>query len=188
MTSLPISANAEFIEFTEEYNASDYLERAAEFIRCIESDPYAWKWVVLALHGALYGFAICACKGTDYENIMRNGKLITLNEALRICQNKSWMCSLYGARPLTLSDEQRESIKKLNRSLRNHFVHYIPSAWAIEIHGMPRISIDVLQVIRVLAVEIFRYQRFTSAQRAHLDSLITNSIDILKASRLYQEE
>lgn len=188
MTSDQVSVDPEVIEFTEESNALDYLGRASDFIRRIESDPYAWKWVVLALHGALYGFAVCACKGTDCENVKRKGKLITLDDSLKMCQDESWMCTLHGARPLVLSSDQKKSIAMLKRSLRNHFEHYVPRAWAIELHGMPRICVDVLEVIRVLSVEIFRYQRLTSAQRGSAATLIDESITILKSSRLYVEE
>jgi hypothetical protein len=63
-----------WIRFTEETNALDYLERAGEFIKQTESNPSAWKWVILALHGALYGFAIAACKHTDYQSVVRGTK------------------------------------------------------------------------------------------------------------------
>jgi hypothetical protein len=51
-----------YVKLTEESNALDYLERAAQFIREATADDHAWKWVVISLHGAIYGFAICACK------------------------------------------------------------------------------------------------------------------------------
>ena len=58
----------DWLRLTEETNALDYLERAGSFIVDADQDNFAWKWVVLALHGALYGFAIAACKGTN-ENV-----------------------------------------------------------------------------------------------------------------------
>jgi hypothetical protein len=82
-----------YLRFTEETNALDYLERAGEFIKSTSSDPKVWKWVILSLHGALYGFAISACKGSDYQSVVRKTKkgherLITLDEALKMCQDK----------------------------------------------------------------------------------------------------
>jgi len=76
-----------FISFTTETNALDYLERAGEFIDQVESNPKAWKWVILCLHSALYGFAIAACKSTDSDSVVRISKkgkrhLISLDEAL----------------------------------------------------------------------------------------------------------
>jgi len=79
-----------WLTLTEETNALDYLERAGQFITEADTNPSAWKWVVLALHGALYGFAIAACKGTNYETVIRKTKrgaehLISLDEALTKC-------------------------------------------------------------------------------------------------------
>ena len=64
----------QWLRLTEETNALDYLERVVGFIRETEKNRLAWKWVVLSLHSALYGFAICACRGTDYENVTTKTK------------------------------------------------------------------------------------------------------------------
>lgn len=53
---------AKWLRLTEKTNALDYLEKACDFIRQTETNVYAWKWIILALHGALYEFAICACQ------------------------------------------------------------------------------------------------------------------------------
>ncbi len=45
----------------------------------------------------------------------------------------------------------------LKKELRNMFEHYIPSVWAIEIHGLPKITMDILDVIRFLAIETRTY-------------------------------
>ncbi|MDD9851121.1 MAG: hypothetical protein OXU94_05070 [Gammaproteobacteria bacterium] len=63
------------IDFTEESNAIDYLEKAYYFLTLIKQEPTNWKWVILALHGALYGFAICALQGAHYELVYRGIKL-----------------------------------------------------------------------------------------------------------------
>ena len=121
-----------YLRFTEETNALDNLERAGEFIVKTPSSRESWKWVVLALHGALYGFAISACKGTDYETVVKKTKrgherLITFDEALRMCQDEQWMGTLYGGEPLKLSENQKDSIRRLKETLRNNFEHYIPN-------------------------------------------------------------
>ena len=87
-----MSIQAKWLRLSEETNALDYLEKAARFIRETEQNRLAWKWVVLALHGALYGFAICACQGTNYENVTvrtKSGelKLIPFGKALDRCQD-----------------------------------------------------------------------------------------------------
>jgi len=181
-----------WLRFTAETNALDYLELAGQFIQQAESDIGIWKRVISALHGALYGFAICACRSTSHENIIHRTKkgierLITLDEALRICQDRQWMGTLYGGKPLILTESQKYSIKILKISLRNNFEHFMPKGWSIEVHGLPGISMDILDVIRFLSVEIFRYQHLSQAQRRRIKSIIFQSKKWLKKSTLYQE-
>lgn len=140
---------SKWLKFTEETNALDYLERAGQFISQTEANPSAWKWVVLALHGALYGFAIAACKDTDYQTVVRRTKkgtehLISFDEALTMCADPAWMGTVHRGLALQLTDSQKDSIRRLKKTLRNNFEHYVPGGWSIEIHGLPRISIDIL--------------------------------------------
>ena len=154
-----MSIQSKWLRLTEETNALDYLERAAGFIRETEQNLLAWKWVVLSLHGALYGFAICASKGTNSENVTTRtkrgeNKLIPFDKALERCQNRECMSTLLCSQPLVLSNSQKKSIQLLKNELRNKMEHYVPSGWSIEIHGMPQIAIDALDVIRFLALEL----------------------------------
>jgi hypothetical protein len=181
-----------FISFTTETNALDYLERAGEFIDQVESNPKAWKWVILCLHSALYGFAIAACKSTDSDSVVRTSKkgkrhLISLDEALAKCADASWMGTLYGGLPLNLTVGQKDSLKRLKKDLRNKFEHFTPDGWSIEIHGLPRICTDVLDIIRFLAVETFRYQHLNDSQRHRVKSAVIRSKRSLKRSSLFQE-
>ena len=130
MTAQRIRSN--WLKFTEETNALDYLERAVEFIRQAEATPSAWKWVILALHGALYGFAIAACKGTDYQTVVRKTKkgvehLISFDEALEMCADAAWMGSLHGGLALRLTVSQKNSIRQLKKRNRKRvppLVHF----------------------------------------------------------------
>jgi len=140
----------------------------------------------------LYGFAICACRSTDYENIIRRTKkgierLISLDDALRICQDKEWMGTLYGGKPLILTENQKYSVKMLKKTLRNNFEHFKPKGWSIEIHGLPGITIDILDIIRFLAVGTFRYQHLNQSQRRRIKSIVFQSKKCMKKSTLHQE-
>lgn len=181
-----------YLRLTEEANALDYLNRAGEFINQAMTDENAWKWVVLSLHGALYGFAIVACKGSDYQStveITKKGheRLITLDEALERCRDARWMGTLYGGVALNLSASQEDSIRRLKETLRNRFEHYIPGGWSIELHGLPRISMDVLDVIHFLTIETFRYQHLNQTQRRKIKSIIFQSKRLLRESPLHLE-
>jgi hypothetical protein len=183
---------SKWLRLTEETNALDYLEKAVRFIHETEENRLAWKWVVLALHGALYGFAICACQGTNYENVtIRNRRgelrLISFGKALERCQDPRFMRMLIGSQPLTLSDSQKESIRQLKNELRNKMEHYVPSGWSIEIHGMPQIAIDFLDIIRFLAVDTRTYIHLNKAQKKRIRTWVFQTKKFLRDTKLYQE-
>jgi len=118
-----------YLRFTEEINAFDYLEKSYYFIKKASRDKYAWKWVALSLHGALYGFAVCACRGTSdigivYENKKKIKRLISFNKALEKCQNPEVMKMTICSKWLVLTKSQEESIRQLKECLRNKFEHY----------------------------------------------------------------
>jgi len=181
---------AKWLRLTEKTNALDYLEKACDFIRQTETNVYAWKWIILALHGALYGFAICACQRANRYNVAfktKKGKeqLIGFDKALELCQNPNWMRMYIFSKHLQLSKQQEESILRL-KELRNEFEHYIPTSWSIEIHGMPYITIDVLEVIRFLALDTGNCH-LTMTQKKKVKSIVFQRKRILKRSQLYKE-
>ncbi len=104
-----------------------------------------------------------------------------------MCQDKERMGTLIGGHPLVLSDSQKDSIKCLKEKLRNKFEHRIPGVWFIEMRGLPRISMDILEIIRFLAVETFRYQHLNQAQRKKVTSIVFQTKKILKQSPLHLE-
>lgn len=59
-------------QLDEKNNALDYLETAVHCMLDVERSPWAWKWVCIALHGALYSFGICALQGTNFEQVLQN--------------------------------------------------------------------------------------------------------------------
>ncbi len=186
------TALAKYLRVTGEMNALDYLARAAEFIKQTEKNLLAWKWVVLSLHGALYSFAICACQGTNPDNVTyktKKGdeKLISFDKALELCQNPNRMKMLVHSQPLVLTESQKESIRLLKKELRNRFEHYNPSVWSIEVHGMPQIAMDLLDVIRFLAIETSTYIHFNQSQIRKLKSIVQQSKRFLKNTKLYKE-
>ncbi len=141
----------------ETYNAIDFLEATAHFLETIP-DETKWKWVSISLHGALYGFAICALQGTNPERVTckdEKGKiwLISLPKALRRCQNQRWMGLYTNSKALTLSDDEKWAVENLRTTLRNNFAHFQPRSWSVEITPMPDIVNHVLRVVEFLALE-----------------------------------
>lgn len=79
-----------YLDLTEELNALEYLERVVSFVREAQSSEIAWKWVVISLFGAVYGFAVSACRGTDSQSVLderRRNYLIPFDEAIRRCEH-----------------------------------------------------------------------------------------------------
>ena len=183
---------AVYLRLTEEINALDYLEKSYHFIEKANKDKYAWKWVVLSLHGALYGFAICACRGTSNLIVVKENKkgikrLISFNEALENCQNYKLMRMTIESKHLVLTESQKESIWQLKKHLRNNFEHYQPMSWSIEIHGLPNIAIDILSLIRFLALDTGNYIHLSTIQKRKIKSYVYQSNCILQNHKLYKE-
>lgn len=183
--------NGRYLRFTEETNALDYLERAARFIREADRDDSAWKWAIIALHGALYGFAICACKGTNLDRVApltKKGdrRLIAFGEALKICQDPQRMKMYVISQHLVLSRDEEAAIDKLQNALRNKFEHYSPTMWSIEIHGMPALSMHCLEVIRRLALGTGNTM-LTNEQSSLIKTLVSDSISFCGTMPLHIE-
>ncbi len=149
-----------YISFTAEINAIDCLEKVRYFLDLTKQSPINWKWVILTLHGALYGFAICALAGIHDEQVYKKRKwkcqkreLITLGEALCKCKNSEIMCGYVDSQPLRLTKSQGKSINRMQKELRNNFEHFIPKTWVISTNFLPHISNDVLDVVYFLAVD-----------------------------------
>jgi hypothetical protein len=179
-----------WLRFTEETNALDYLDKAVFYIRETPKTPTAWKWVILGLHGALYGFAISACRGTDAHSVSTPTKkgdrhLISFPEAIKRCQDASCMRMTVTSRWLQPTKEQTEAVKKLHQTFRNNFLHYKPMAWLIELHGQPNLALHVLDVIRFLALETGNYVHLTTSQRKKVKSLVFQGKRLLKQSPLH---
>ncbi len=178
---MKIKIKNKWLRLSEESNALDYLEQAYNYMIRTEKDKNAWKWVIITLHDALYGFAICACKGTNTENVVKKNRkgderLISFYEALGRCKSNKY---------LHLSKQQDDSIDKI-KEFRDNFAHYIPAGWLIEIHGMPQITLDALSVIRFLSIDTDNYH-LTQNQKRRIKSIVFRSNLILKKCKLYKE-
>jgi len=180
-------ANGKYAQFTEESNALDYLEKTIEFIRRAEKNPTDWKWVILSLHGTLYGFMICALKGTDPDRVRKRERLISFGEALKRCQDPGHMIMTTQSRVLRLSQGQQRSLDFIQKHFRNAFEHYEPCLWSIELHGLPEIVMDGLDVSRFLSLEAGNYTHLTAEQCSHVETLVAQGNEFLRGGQLFRE-
>ena len=177
-----------YISLNQETNALDYLEHATVFIRETPKNVKAWKWVVISLHGALYGFAVAAsCSADSDTSKTKTGKLLGFWETLKKCQDFNHMGMLVNSKHLELTDSQKESIESLKKKLRNEFEHFRPKSWSIEIHGMPQITINILEVIHFLARETCTYVHLSRQEEELVDKLVEETARYIKETDLYKE-
>ena len=188
MNELP--TKEQWHRISEEKNAIDYLEKAAFFIKETSANYNHWKWVIIGLHGALYGFAIAACRGYDSKSVLtEKGRLISFWQALKRCQDPKHMKMLIFSTHLVLSKKQKNSIKSLKSHFRNEFEHFKPKGWSIDISVIPEIAIDVLEVIRFLALQTNTSVHLDDNEHKLVEQLIADSTDLLKKkSELYKED
>lgn len=176
---------ADYARFTEEANALDYLEKTIRFINDIERTPLDWKWVMLAIHGALYSFMICALKGTTPDNVCiktKSGKqkLIDFFEALKRCQDSSWMNISGFTNLLQLTDKQQKVLSHIHK-FRNNFVHYGPACWSIELAGMRKIVAHGLDVLRFISLEMgCYYVHYEAGDQEKIAGLINEGKNFLR--------
>ena len=146
-----------WLRLDEKENAIDFLEKTAYFLETIP-DETRWKWVSISLHGAVYGFAICALKGSSAEcrRVVYDKKgerwVIGIKRAIAWCQDEKRMRQYTNSKALTLSPDEESAICLLIDQLRNNFEHFDPKGWSIEISGMPEIVRHVLRVIEFLVL------------------------------------
>jgi len=150
----------------EEENALDSLERAAEFLERRAELATWFKWTVLGLHHALYGFLICAIKGTDPDRVTdKRGRLISLWEALKRAQDHSWT---HPGKTLVLSQDEKKAIEKIADSFRNEFQHFVPKGWSIFTRGSGDIFKHVARVIEFIVFESGNLNWFSGAEEDYV--------------------
>ncbi|WP_416731358.1 hypothetical protein [Fictibacillus sp. JL2B1089] len=102
--------NSDLILRTNELeNAIDYLEKVTYYFSN-RSDDYWFKWLMISLHGALYGFGVCAIKGTSSERVIE----IKLKQT-KFELKKQEIAQLYQNEfDITLEDEVLEATARYN--------------------------------------------------------------------------
>ncbi len=184
--------SAQCIKYDEITNALDYLEKCFSFLKTVEQEPQNWKWVIITLHSALYGFAISACKGMNSDSVIKFTKsgyerLIDFDEALKRCQDPTWMRVNINYEEFKFSSSQLKSMRKLHKVLRNNFEHFTPKSWSVELHYLPDMVYDCFEVIRLLVIHSDVSWRLRGVKLKRVKSIIYQSKRIIANSILYKE-
>ena len=141
------------------------LEAAADELERAQGDPYRWKWVVLALHSAVQGMMALALKGSNGLNVLKSddAKRLTLAiengtpvptdlkmDSFSNLYKKIKSDSYIDSEKFTPQGTQGRSIKLLNQ-LRNQFIHFTPCTFILVRNGLPKMTLDCLNIARFLA-------------------------------------
>jgi hypothetical protein len=144
------------------------FETLSDELQRISSDPYRWKWVILAMHSGLQGIMILALQGSHGLHVLKkedakrwldaheNGgpypSDLQLDKFLSLYKKIKGKLMIMNVNSKVFSPKgtQGSSIKFLNR-LRNEYVHFTPRVWALELVGLPEILLDCQDITEFLA-------------------------------------
>ncbi len=144
------------------------FEMLSEQLQRMHDYSYRWKWAILAMHSGLQGLMVLALQGSNGLRVLKpedaalwldaheKGKPypsgLELDNFLNLYKKiKSDVMLLYvHSRKFHPKDSQGSSIKLLNR-IRNEYVHFAPSVWALELKGLPQMMLDTLDIAEFLA-------------------------------------
>lgn len=162
---VPPIKKTNWITTNELHEAIMALKMVKVFLALVEDDIYHWKWVLVILHNSLQGYMVCALRGKDGLNILKDSAVkkwqasgkkgspqmeemdTFLNLYKKIKGNRMLVNSK--SKVFTPRDHQDRSIRKLNQ-LRNNFLHFKAKSWHLEINGLPGIAKDTVDIIRFL--------------------------------------
>ncbi len=172
---------------------------AVSCILDVERTPWAWKWVCIALHGAFYGFGVCALQGTNFESVLKrdkkgnairdkkgNEKLLDFDEVIERCKDKKFIMQGVITKPLVLNDNQKHAIEFMKNELRNPLEHFIPRLWSIEIHGLPEMAASYFEIIEFLAGESENL-RWKDEEIARIKALCNSGKELALSTKAHWE-
>lgn len=159
-------SDQDWLRTNEKAEAFESLKLANELMDKVDDDPYYWKWIILAVHGALQATMVLAVTGsTQYgalseesQEAITAGKqairhMADFPELYRRVKRKKAMTLFVTSKPLAGSPETDRAVRYLHRHLRNKFIHFLPTGWSIWIGDLPSVLDRCVSVISFLAFE-----------------------------------
>jgi hypothetical protein len=152
-----------FVRFDERQDVLASLDLMKVITPLLEECPGHWKWTIIAAHNALQGAMVCALVDTTGVSVLGEDsakavlKRLEADSESRDKQPKERLATFLELfnrcckqLDLKLTREQVRDIRRLNNDFRNNFAHFVPSGWAIEKAGLPRIIASALQGVENL--------------------------------------
>lgn len=175
--------NGNWLRLDRLSNTINNLEMVTLFLDELD-DPIRWKWAVIALHQALYGFAICATMPSDSSFSLKDpedpsSQLIPIWKALKRSEDPDWIPRTDWA-PLTISDEENYALEKIISEFRNGFAHFKPGGWSIEVSGMPSLFLHIMRIIDHLALRSNNILYINEELQTKVEQLINKTNSVLR--------
>lgn len=152
----------DYVRFDEREDVIVSVELAALVADKVRREPSYWKWLIIAIHGALQGALVCALSGSDetgalskksaeaWRNYLEsatgrfpNTRLAEFPELLKRASDAHQMTH-NRLPPLKLAPDEFRDLQKLHKELRNGFMHFSPKGWSVEAAGLPRMILTAL--------------------------------------------
>jgi hypothetical protein len=150
-----MASTDQWLRLDESTNALDNLEMCSYFLRNLPN-PIRWKWAIIAIQQALYGFAVAAVQGTDQGSVRKRpedpeSRLISIWEALKRAGDPANLWP--GTTPLMMSPAEEKALQRVVSEFRNGFEHFGAQSWSIEVAGLPALLAHVLAVVQRIALK-----------------------------------
>ena len=174
--------------YDEERDAICSLELLVEHLPKVITTPQHWKWVILSTHSALQGFMVLSLRGTNDLNVLSKesaAKWVEAHESkpLRYQPRKlDNFMNLYSkiksdaillrtdSKCFTATKSQDECVQKLN-SIRNDFIHYVPTSAAFNTKRWASIILEVVPIIEFLVLQSNNITFYEDEERKRIISL-----------------
>ena len=182
--------NAKFQRFNQSENALDYLRKTNAAVRAFGRDPVAWKWALLSLHGAVYGYAIEALQAANPDRVMvrvPDGSRVSIpfSEAVKRIADPGWMATNVRSSPWRGGAQPQSALSILDQYVA-HFLGVMPSTWVFEEHDALMACIDALEVVRFLVVDSNNVL-VKPGHRSEVITLVRTTTEALKRTQLYRD-
>ena len=153
-----------FVHFDEFEDVVLALELVAMLAKDVRERDSHWKWIVIGMQNAVQAAMVLALAGTDECGALETESQRQNREWLTHCSGKRprtkmanysvlldrvQQSSLMAGPPLTLSADELENLKRLNR-VRRGFAHFNPTGWGIELNYLLNIMPVALTTVEFL--------------------------------------
>ncbi len=181
-----------FVETDEAQDVAGSVRHALRCWRFVGDDPHEWKWLILALHGALQGACVCHLVTTAtplgavqkrnavewhkyYDQSLTNPpstpprtELMALPDLLKAVRKPNSSGGGLSDKHVSINDTELIWLIAIHREFRNQFVHFSPTGWQFDVSGMPKFAHLVARIIQEILDCSWAFRHLRTQQRVAL--------------------